>query len=464
MSNGKSQASDETTRKQVDIRSADTGVERDLSVLQSSVDAGMEAKGETRRKLEIEKTKVTLENGLKEIFKDKEAVTQVMSVVAIGILAYVFTPEKNEKWREETEEPVKKDIAELDMAGLLEGEIKAAEAPEETLELKIENSDRFYEAYIKALKAGYPDIDVNNFKNKSGKFKKIFQEVVDNKQSFDPYDIKAWEGQFRDLFEKGLIAKDDLREIYPYAINIDVERDYQLIAIQLKAAMNKRNTAALAKAGVTIPQKARKLSAIGMFKQGIGSYNSFKQTLINHLQPDEKDPKKQVDNVANILSRSALGKYQILPIHHFGKLNWPFKGEAGLKKMHEYLKSPSMQEALNREILKRLARNFEGNPYAMAATYYATAAAGKKMLEYRKQLAKSGTAEMPDWMEKKQVFGFGSINYYASKVAKYYGRAKVDPNNPKDILDFQKAIEKKETGFLKTLKGKKAKSSTAEVV
>jgi len=244
----------------------------------------------------------------------------------------------------------------------------------------------------------------------------------------------------------------------------EVVRGYQTIAIQLKAAMNKRNTKQLKELGITIPEGVKKLTAISIFRRGIGSYEDFKKTLAKTLQPDIKDPNKVTDNLSAILSRCALGKYQILPKYYFKITGWPHKGEEGLRAMYDFLRSPNKQKELNRKSIISKTETFEGDAYAIAASYYAGPKAGHAMLKYRKALRKSDATEKPEWLERKQKMGggtFGSISYYASKVVKYYGKDKVQLSSAKDISKFQEAIGRKETGFLARKRAKAALTEAA---
>ncbi|MBN2087011.1 lytic transglycosylase domain-containing protein [Candidatus Peregrinibacteria bacterium] len=452
----------------VDIGSTDFSAESNFDSLKSSVNAGMSIETDTKVGLETVKTQVglnSIKDELSSVFKDPESRTAIISAVGIGMLAYIFKSDEDNREVVEDDEEIQEEVKDMENKGLAENEPKAAQPKEgaEKLEPKIENADKYYEAYLESLKAGYPNIDVESqFKNKNDEFKKIFEKVLEEEKSFDPYDIKAWEEQFRNLYEKGLLEKDELLAIYPFALNIDVATDFQLIAIQLKAAMNKRNTGELKDMGINFPKGAKKLSAISMFREGIGSYDSFKKTLIAKLQP-EAEQKNAVNNVAAILERCALGKYQILPKHHFKRLGWPTKGEAGLRKMHEYLKSPNMQVELNLAILRSMKETYGGIPEAMAAAYYAGPEAGKGMFSYQKALRANVDINSPEWLTRKQTFGFGSIMYYASKVGEYYKKetgGKTVVKTEEDLKAYQRAIEKKETGFLK---GKKAAAKTASI-
>jgi hypothetical protein len=271
---------------------------------------------------------------------------------------------------------------------------------------------------------------------------------------------KETENEIKGMAEAGLIEMADKKEENPKEPEKnELFRDLQFTAIQLKASMNKSNTKALNEQGITIPEAAQKLSCTSLFREGIGSYENFKEKLTKILQPDVKNPGQQINNTAEILSRCALGKYQILPIFHFVKLGWTYKGETGLRNMYEFLRSPAKQDQLNRGIIVGLAKKYKGNARAMAAAYYAGDEAGYAILK----LAENGQTDLPEWLTREQKMGggtFGSINVYAKKAFGYYGKDTVNTGNEQDVLVFQRAIGKVETGFLA---GKRAKAPTPTV-
>jgi hypothetical protein len=434
------------------------GVAEGLGVLKEGVEG---TKTKEVIKTDLKGTIIETTKALKEYIKDPEKRKELLTVVGIGVLAWLFKPEKDLEDKENGDEETKKEVEKLASEGLLEGEVKAAEG--EAIEFKIENTPKFFEAYKKALTTGYPDIDINSISLEETAFKGIFASILEAKVSFDAYDIKAWEDRFKDLVTSGLVTKEELRKIYPYAENIDTERSLRYTTIQLKACMNKTNTKQLMDMGIIVPENVRAYTSISMFPHGIGDYDSFKATIFKNLLPGENNPAKQVTKATEILGRCALGKYQVLPKHHFGRMGWEWKGEDGLKKIYEFLTTPGMQESISMEIIKGMAQTYEGNPYAMATAYYAGAERGRAMLQFRKAVDAGQKVELSESMTRAQVMGggtFGSINHYAEKAVSYYGRGKVDPNNPQDVADFQRAIAKKETGFLE---GKKAKNSTVGV-
>ena len=248
----------------------------------------------------------------------------------------------------------------------------------------------------------------------------------------------------------------------------EVADNYRFIAIQLKAAMNKRNTGELKDMGIEMPENAKKLNALSMFRKGIGEYSEFRESIIKNLQPNAPE-KNKVKNCVAILSRSALGKYQILPKHHFHHLNnypgmegkWSSENpEVRLMVIYKYLRSESMQDYVNMEISRGLKNKYNGIPEAMAAAYYSGPDAGQKVMEIQQKINRGEVTELPEWITKKQEQGggtFGSIYFYSGKAAEYYrtnsgGKKLVENSN--DLIAFQKAIAKKETQYLE---GKRAK-------
>jgi len=272
---------------------------------------------------------------------------------------------------------------------------------------------------------------------------------------------EATEGEMAEMESAGLIEEMDEKEVKKprEPAKDEVMRDYQYIAIQIKASMNSRNTKALNEKGITIPEAVQKLTSTAMFREGIGSYEDFKKKLVETLQPNVKDPVKQANNVAEILGRCALGKYQILPRFHFKRIGFSHTGEIGLRNMYEFLRSPAKQNELNRKIILALGRKFKGNPRAMFAAYYSGDKGGYAVLK----LSKSGETDIPEWLTKSQKMGggtFGSIYSYSNKGMRYYKKDKVNLGSEEDILAFQQALGKVETGFLA---GKRAKAPGIEV-
>ena len=240
-------------------------------------------------------------------------------------------------------------------------------------------------------------------------------EVLDEEFETKEEAEQATESEMEEMTSAGLVEKVDEKKQQKEPEKTEVMRDYQFIAIQIKASMNSRNTKALNEKGITIPEGVKKLTSTSMFREGIGSFEDFKKKLAKTLQPNVKDPKKQINNIAEIMGRCALGKYQILPRFHFGKLRWSHTGEIGLRNMYEFLRSPSKQDQLNRAIILRLGKRFKGNAPAMFAAYYSGDKGGFAILK----LSKSGETDVPEWLAKKQKMGggtFGSISSYSNKA------------------------------------------------
>lgn len=356
--------------------------------------------------LETEKKslKETITDEFSKLFKDKEAVTGLIGILGLVTVSELFGPKEDLEDKKESEEETTEEVKEMTSAGLVE---------------------------------------------------KVDEKEMKEKELKDP--------------EKG-----------------EVVGEYQTIAIQLKAAMNKRNTRQLKNLGITIPKGVRKLTAISMFRKGIGSYESFKETLIKRLQPgadlmqsvDTSVDKTRdyrlrtirqhkIENVAQILSRCALGKFQILPIHYFKSMGWPHEGEEGLKAIYEFLRSPKKQKATARKSFINGGKNFikimkkkygfkgkvKPDAYAMAAAHYGGPRSGEAILKARM------TGKGAEYLEKAQTMGgatFGSIGHYARTVVKYYGKETIDLNNAEDVNKFMEAIGKKETGFLARKRAKAA--------
>lgn len=192
--------------------------------------------------------------------------------------------------------------------------------------------------------------------------------------------------------------------------------------------------------------------SISLFRNGIGNFESFQTRVAKMLQPDIKNPEKQLKNATEVLARCALGKYQIIPRHHFGHIkgwrsNDPLRR---LKIMYDFMRSPKMQDEISLRILKRKMERYNGDPYAMSASYYGGNKSGDKMARYR-QAIREGKTKGFESLLKKQTYGYGSIGKYSNLVVKYmkeYSGMKEEKVTASNIKYFQMAIGKKESGYL----------------
>jgi len=260
----------------------------------------------------------------------------------------------------------------------------------------------------------------------------------------------------------------EVREVKP----TEVVKDLDLIAVNLKDILKTKRRADLQEAGIELRDSLATMSSIALFREGIGDYASFRETALSRLQPDVTDPTEQVNNTAEILAKSSLGKYQIRPVFHFEKIGLEWRGEKGLRNIHTFLRDENMQNELNLKIINKSGKKYNWNYPAMAASYYSgkghkTEAILNKisiaeldklvmMIKEKKEGSerdeiwnKIKDVEGVDKVFKTQEFGFGSVAYYVVKAMRYMREYKIQYPNKSEIECFQMAIAKKETGHLR---------------
>lgn len=350
---------------------------------------GIETTGDTKQDLHTLMENV--KDSVKDFTKNPDNVKGALAALSIATLAFMFRPEEQAKFEEDTRE----EMEDLRNSGqLTEEEAIDMEAYYEKIdnntdpEIAIEEPPVITTAKMRAV--NIDAINKGNRKRLRG-YKKIKREdgtkewVINNK--IDP----------EDRFE----IDDSVYKIGSYNV---------------------------------------------LRPKHLANFDTFKERICNVFQPDLKDnPAQQVENSARALSYCALGIYQILPIHHFGKMGWGVKGKEGLKNMYDFILSKEKQKELNMKILISDARKFGGNIDAIAASYYG--GMGKEVLTFRKS---ESTVE-PEWFTKKQG-KYGSIKHYASRVHKhfkrYYGEdlERVNVNDKRQMEALRNAIGKKETG------------------
>lgn len=369
---------------------------------------------ERKSKLKTQIGLNSIKQELASVFKDKESRTAVMGLVGLGIMAYFLSPEKKEKFEEETKE----EIEELKASGTLtkKEEEDVEEYYEKVKETKKEDNPakkKEEEVYIeeppviKTAKMRAINIDAINAGNR--------KKLAGYKRIKDKNGKKKW------------VINNKINPADRFKINDSVYNIGSYGAIKSKH---------------------------------LKDFKTFKNRICNVFQPKlTNNPKQQVKNSAKALSYCAIGVYQILPIHHFKKLGLSVQGEKGLENIYKFIRSKEMQKELNLKILTASARSLKGNIEAIAANYYS--GKGKSYLKY----LESNRKEEPEWMAKKQG-KYRSIKYYSGKVRKYfagfYGKdlKNVNPNNRSQMLALQKAIQKKETGYSSD---KKTKSKISTV-
>lgn len=143
----------------------------------------------------------------------------------------------------------------------------------------------------------------------------------------------------------------------------------------------------------------------------LSSYDAFKNRVCDKLQPGVKDPER-VNNTAEILARSAVGKYQILPIYHFDGIGLTYKGEEGLKNIFKFLQSEEMQSKAAGNLTEQLGKRYDWNYMYMAAAYYGGTTAGDRLRD---------TPKDPS-LTREQANGYGSIAKYAKSATALMNR------------------------------------------
>jgi hypothetical protein len=177
-------------------------------------------------------------------------------------------------------------------------------------------------------------------------------------------------------------------------------------------------------------------SSYSLFKEGVGTFEHFKENVSGKLVHESvKDPKERIRQAAVILSCCAVGRFQIVPTFHFKKMDWPTRGEEGLRAMYDYIRSTDRQIAM----LKRIVSG-QWNKYKdvglVAVAYYAGA---KTANAYRAN---------PDGsrFHKKQYGGHASIHSYAQKARRNFIKFKNEAPGLQDLDYVAMVIEANETG------------------
>lgn len=195
--------------------------------------------------------------------------------------------------------------------------------------------------------------------------------------------------------------------------------------------------------------------SMSLFKNGIGNFASFKERI------KILDKGGDLNNAAEILSRCAIGKYQIIPIHHFDRVT-RWKKQKNDKRSYEqiiedrleliylFLRYESLQGNVAKKIIESKYRDpkYNKDPYIMAASYYAGGKGRRIMKKYRNAV-KRGEITDTSSLEKKQAYGYGSIMEYSEKVVKYQKVYQGIYPDKSFTETFQMAIAKKESGYLR---------------
>jgi hypothetical protein len=230
-----------------------------------------------------------------------------------------------------------------------------------------------------------------------------------------------------------------------------------MTAVNIKGALNDRNSARMKKFGIKLPANIKSIGSTRLFPdgQGTGSYSDFEERVINMLQPADvvcigevgNCHDAQVRGAATILSLSAIGVYQILLWHH-GKVldGWDDPSADGkswsdvnwsnnLEIIYRFMNDLELQVSTAVPLIKKLREQYKGDARDMASAYYS----GHPTHWY----------DVGDYMSAQ--FGFGSKRKYSGDVLDCY-KAATDSDTVKDTSEqihaFTVCIGKQETGFL----------------
>jgi len=309
-----------------------------------------------------------------EFLKDPEAKKAVLGMAAVGFLAWVLSPEKEEtqqKAEKKDEKPRKPD------------EQPSVIPPKKAMEEL---------ATIPPL----PEKVLAEIEKRAGGFKKL-REEYDNEK--DPQKKKKLAEQIKILFEKATGVHESGNK--EYLLNMYAARPDQSLGRKLK--------------GMGIDVSPFIFNSSSSLLGGKGEYlkdfKTFKDRVCSSLQPNVKDEKDRVNKTAEILARCAVGKYQILPIYFFKGMGWEYQGEKGLENIFNFLKSESLQKQMADKIITRLGEKYDWNPLYMAAAYYAGEKWGDKLQKAPKDPA----------LEKQQG-RYRSIKGYAQHTCELMDR------------------------------------------
>ncbi|MDH5597059.1 MAG: hypothetical protein OEY44_03060 [Candidatus Peregrinibacteria bacterium] len=197
-----------------------------------------------------------------------------------------------------------------------------------------------------------------------------------------------------------------------------------------------------------IPSKYILKGSYELFKEGVGTYESFRENVMKKLVREEvKDPKERARQATVILSCCAIGRFQIVPHHWFKKLGWPTRGEEGLRAMYNFIRSTPRQINLFKGILQGHWNKYK-NAGQVAVEYYSGLGS-----QYGSYLKKTTHAEREQHkIEKKPPFhnpqhgGHRSIHSYATRAQGLFNKYKRELPGLSNLDYAAMAMEGLETG------------------
>jgi len=195
------------------------------------------------------------------------------------------------------------------------------------------------------------------------------------------------------------------------------------------------------KAGVT-PSTFILEKSYALFENGVGSFSSFKKNVTDKLvhksvtnKDKEAEKKERIRQAAVILSCCAVGRFQILPIYHFEKKNWPTSGEEGLRAMYNFIRSTERQISVFKGIISGQWSKYK-DVGLVAVAYYA----GGEVADAYKANPNS------EKFNNTQYGGHSSINAYANSARAKFNRYKAEVPGLQDIDYAAMCMESNETG------------------
>ncbi len=184
-----------------------------------------------------------------------------------------------------------------------------------------------------------------------------------------------------------------------------------------------------------------------LFKDGLGTFEEFKQRLDVLVHPSITDPRERARQKAILASYAAGGSYQIVLGIHSEKKGWPITGEdpeKDARNLYDFFGSIDTQIDLFKAIVNPIWKKYEGDPGAAGVAYYSGSAAEyKKNPRDRKwivpQWGVSPDVDVNDYSPDKPIRG--SIRSYALETEKFFAQFKKEMPGLNPIDYYAMAIE-----------------------
>ncbi len=253
-----------------------------------------------------------------------------------------------------------------------------------------------------------------------------------------------------EAFEEGEITEEEMEEEFdPKADEVISKQQTATNMYAIRYYKNKKGdkyskpnglARTCMKAGA-IPSTFILEKSYALFKNGVGSFASFKENVTDNLvhksvkNVTKEDKEERIRQAAVILSCCAVGRFQILPIYHFEKKNWPTTGEEGLRAMYNFIRSTERQIAVFKGIISGQWSKYK-DVGLVAVAYYA---GGEVADEYKAN-------PNSEKFNNTQHGGHSSINAYANSARAKFNRYKAEVPGLQDIDYAAMCMESNETG------------------